>query len=390
MAAQPNRWNSATAGAILYSTNGTSWTTIGVLGSRNNQQLTIPSATTFYWRVRTKGAHADFSDYTMQQHVAATAPVVSISLTNATAGSPVKIEDMPISYALTFSNAGYSFVSADIAVSKDGRTVYSETTSSLTGEISTDEFIPSNGETYTITATVRSSSSLQATTSTQFKVAFIEPAPGNVEVVFDSETGFTALELTIAQPISGQTAATDASVYRLNVDGSTTKLAENVQSGVSLLDKYAPLNREFSYIVVTHAASGAISQTENKQTLKSSRAFCYSGDVIAWAEWNPTCSYSIKSNDAELVYYDGRKLPVMYKGVGIEHTVSVGFDVLTEQATIDAFKQIASTTARCIYKGADGEVFHSYIDVSGSMATRNMSMIGSMNISLTRIDGGDL
>lgn len=185
----------------------------------------------------------------------------------------------------------------------------------------------------------------------------------------------------------GKAEAVSVTVNRVTPDG-TVCIADRVPLGTGMVDWYAPLNTDYSYQVVSNAESGAVSAVEHPQFIKTDRWFCYWDGGIAWAVWNPSGSVSISRPQKTRVYYDGRKYPVSYDGDAVECGVSQSF-VTIDRARSRDIERLVEDGGRCVYKSADGRVFHADVDYQTSPAY-TAKHHGGITLSINRIDGKEL
>lgn len=148
------------------------------------------------WRMRTKGADASYGEWSeYRTFTFYTAPTLSIASPSAT------VTGMPISLSATYSDmAGFTCQAATVSLRKDGRTLYTEAATisgtSITASLDVSEFLPTNGESYTVVLTARSSSGLSTSANATFTVAFTEPQAGELTIANDPETGYVSLLAT--------------------------------------------------------------------------------------------------------------------------------------------------------------------------------------------------
>lgn len=225
--------SSQTAAQLDYSVNGGStWTTVTKSTEQSHTVSPIPWAagTTVTWRVRTKGADASYGEWSQSRTFSVyTAPTLSITSPGAT------ITGMPISLTATYSDmAGFTCQAATVSLTKDGRTLYSEPATingtSITSSLDVSEFLPTNGETYKVVLTARSSSSLQTTATATFLVDFTEPQAGELQITNDPDTGYVSLlatfdnsasEITYTGSTNAQYESTEGYVRSLTVEGKS-------------------------------------------------------------------------------------------------------------------------------------------------------------------------
>ena len=336
--------------------------------------------------MRTKGADASYGDWAQARTFNVyTAPTVSITSPGAT------ITGMPISLAATYSDmAGYSCQAATASLTKDGRTLYSEVATingtSITSSLDVSEFLPTNGETYTVVVTARSSSSLQTTANATFLVDFTEPVEGKLQVQNDLETGYVSL-LAEYDNTGADEPAVSISVSRLNPDGTVTPLLTDGQSGAGIVDRYAPLNTPYQYAVSTKASSQAVKTVYVDNIIESDYWFAYWGENIAKAKWNPeNGGIQVTRPSKTRVYYAGRRDPVSYDGHAVALTETPSWMFINKEE-VDLFVQLIEDGGRGVYKSCDGWVYHADFDLTLTPAYTAIGYYGGASLGITRIAG---
>lgn len=381
-----------TAAQLAYSTNGGStWTTVTKSTEQSHTISPIPWAagTAVTWRVRTKGADASYGDWAQARTFNVyTAPTVSITSPGAT------ITGMPISLTATYSDmAGFTCQAATVSLTKDGRTLYSESATingtSITSSLDVSEFLPTNGETYTVVVTARSSSSLQTTANATFLVDFTEPVEGSLQVQNEPETGYVSL-LAEYDNTGADEPAVSISVSRVNPDGTVTPLLKDGASGSGIVDRYAPLNTPYQYAVSTKASSQAVKTVYVDNIIESDYWFAYWGENVASAKWNPdNGGIQVTRPQKTRVYYAGRKDPVSYDGHAVALTESPSW-MFVEKSETDAFARLIEDGGRGVYKSCDGWVYHADFDLTLSPSYTAIGYYGKAALTITRIAGDKL
>lgn len=200
-----------TAANLQYSADGgQTWTSIPMNPKTDNSYTISPIpwavGTTVKWQMQTKGADASFSDPSdPKEFNVYTAPTVNIT-------SPADtITSMPVELVANYSDmTDFTCKFASVKLMQEGREVYPNDPnkgtsasgdvtingSTITASLTTDEFLPTNGESYTVVLSVRSSSTLQASANTTFRANFKEPVAGSLQVQNDSDTGYVSLLAT--------------------------------------------------------------------------------------------------------------------------------------------------------------------------------------------------
>lgn len=403
--------SSQTAAQLAYSTDGgDTWTTQTLTTEQSYTVSPIPwaSGTAITWRVRTKGAAATGGpdpDYPGGSPWAQaktfnvyTAPTLSITSPGAT------ITGMPVNLTATYSDmAGYTCNFASVKLTQNGREVYPNDPnkgtsasgdvtingSTITASLTIDEFLPTNGETYTVVVTARSSSSLQTTTNATFLVDFTEPVEGTLQVQNDLETGYVSL-LAEYDNTSADEPAVSISVSRVNPDGTVTPLLTDGQSGAGIVDRYAPLNTPYQYAVSTKASSQAVKTVYVDNIIESDYWFAYWGDNIASAKWNPeNGGIQITRPSKTRVYYAGRKDPVSYDGHAVALTETPSWMFINKDE-VDVFVKLIEDGGRGIYKSCDGWVYHADFDLTLTPSYTAIGYYGGASLGITRIAGDRL
>ncbi|MFR3876792.1 MAG: hypothetical protein ACLTYW_00055 [Collinsella sp.] len=138
--------------------------------------------------------------------------------------------------------------------------------------------MPEDGGEYRIVATARSTSGLQSTASMPFRVEFELPRRASLRIEADIERGYAELQCIVDNNDEGQDVES-LSIWRVTRDGERL-IASDLSDGSSVVDRYAPLNTEYSYRVAAYAASGASRATEHPGSIKTPYCFVYYGDGL--------------------------------------------------------------------------------------------------------------
>lgn len=383
--------SSQTAAEIHYrKSTATSWTT-ATATTAQSKAVTLDVGYEYVWSVRTKGAASDYGAYANNQTFKLYAPP-SVSVTSPSG----TVIGMPIQYELSYLDNYGMFASGTISVKLGTSTKYTEnlpatattqgTASPITGEITTDEFLPSSGNTYTLSVSVRSSDTLTGTATASMPVSMGEPNHGTLTIVNDPDSGYAALTVGWDEN-TGSVSATYATLYRVT-DSGRVVLGDNLASGAGVTDKYAPLNTPYHYEVVTHAASTAIAMEEFDNQIDTLRWFAYWGaENIAWAKWNPAGNYKLDRPDKRRVHYVGREYPVSYDGTSFDETHSITFTVVEYEDWSNNFNQLMRDGGRGVYKSCDGKVFHADFELTNTPNYTSPTRIGEVALTIYRIDG---
>lgn len=385
--------SSQTAAKLRYRKSTTSSWTTATVTTAQTKSVTLDEGYTYVWQVRTKGTHEDYGAWSNTQSFDLfNPPTVTITQPSGT------VIGMPLAYTVSYLDNHGNFASGQISIKLDGTTLYSEalpmtattigTASPISGQVTTNEFLPSSGKTYTLEVSVRSSDTLTASTSISMPVNMGEPYHGTLDIADDPDTGYVSL--TVGWDTStGSVPATYATVYRVTDDGRLL-MGDNLSSGAGILDKYAPLNTPYHYEVVTHAASTAIAVEQVDNIVETDRWFVYWGDDVAWAEWNPSGNWKLSRPDKKRVHYVGREYPVSYDGTALDEEHSVTWTYLTRDEWSNGFVKLMHDGGRGIYKSVDGKVFRADFELTTTPNYTSITPIGMVSLSIVRIDGDAL
>lgn len=202
-----------------------------------------------------------------------------------------------------------------------------------------------------------------------------------------SLNAYLPTELTVGYG-QGLTEYDSISIYR--VTDHRQLLAEDVSDGFSVVDKYAPLNTDYTYEVITYASSGAFAVHVVDNRIESERWFAYWGDDLAWAKWNPTGNYAITRPEKKRVHYAGRKWALSYDSKAQDQVQSISWTTVPLEDWENGFVKLMDDGGRGVYKGCDGWVYHADFDYSSAPEYTSVHSIGQVSLTITRIDGESL
>lgn len=202
-----------------------------------------------------------------------------------------------------------------------------------------------------------------------------------------SLNAYLPTELTVGYG-QGLTEYDSISIYR--VTDHRQLLAEDVSDGFSVVDRYAPLNTDYAYEVITYASSGAFAVHVVDNRIESERWFAYWGDDLAWAKWNPTGNYAITRPEKKRVHYAGRKWALSYDSKAQDQVQSISWTTVPLEDWENGFVKLMDDGGRGVYKGCDGWVYHADFDYSSAPEYTSVHSIGQVSLTITRIDGESL
>lgn len=377
-----------TAWKMQVSTNGgSSWTSYtGTTEATKSLAMSSFSAgTTVMWKVSTKGAHADYSDWSSVGtfHVA-TPPTVSIEAPTGT------IDSLPISLSISYSDSGgYELQDAVMTfLNANGTVAYTKRLGAVThATISNSAWVPEDGKTYSITLQATSTSTLSSTVSGTMNISYTLPYPASLYLSSDAESGYVSILASIDTDAEGTfVAASTMTIWRV-VDGVETLVADGVRSGESFVDMYAPLNKDYVYKVASFAASGAANTKEFKYRLRSSGALMMFGDgKTAKVSRNIKESFEITRPDKVRVWYAGATEPRSYDTNSISEALSVSGQ-LFGYGSDAPWREFVDSGGRGVYKSLLGRVMR--VDANVNIALGNYQRVDlfDITIDMVRIEG---
>lgn len=374
-----------TEAEIDYSTDGgTNYTTVSVSGSAGEHSIDNGFSVndTVTYRIRTKGVDANFGEWS------ATRVFYVYQQPNVAFAQPTDgfvVENTPIMITLQYEDPSGTIANAQVSISDGQKVVWSRSLgTTLEYEITSDEWVPDNGVTYYASATVRSSSSLTASATRDFDVSFVLPMAASAAVEPDADTGFVVLSLFVNEDAELEPVAS-INVFR-EVNGARVLIASGLQPGAGVVDRYAPVNVPYQYVVVSEADSGAINSTYVDALLDTQWFYFVWGDSVARGRINPTASKKIARPNKRRRHFAGRPLPVSFDDGSIDEERTVTLTLRTKEEA-EVFDKMIAESGRCVYKSGDGDVIHADVSVSHKLALMQPTYYGSVSVSVHRIDG---
>lgn len=229
----------------------TTTTTITGDSTQWTRTASLQTVGTVKFRVRTKGLDPDWGAWSAYVEVRiANPPSVVIN------GPASPVTAMPFTIAWSVADVtGVSMQTVEIL--RDSNIVYSVSpvTDVRELQITSTDFLPSNGDQLQIRVSVRGGSTLTATASILVDVEYTPPDYPQVNIQFNDDCA--AVVNVVFGTGDGVPETKYATVYRVNPDGSEKLIVDNLMDGQQCIDVLPPLNTEFAYRVTSHAESGS-------------------------------------------------------------------------------------------------------------------------------------
>lgn len=301
---------------------GTTWTTHA---APDKQYLDVAATwdinATVAWRVRTKGAHADFGAWSSTRTFRVY-QVPTVTITSPAADGQVLI-DVPVRVAWDYGDPSGRQQQATVTVkSSDGTTLFSKTIQGETKtiDIGSNEMLPENNSSFTITVSAISTSSLGVQTTRTFKTAYREPAVPELIVERDSVYGHVSISCFSGDHSGVDLPATASlGIFRKNADGRLTCIADKVPSGTGAVDQYPPLDQQLTYRVVAYTDNGLTSLNETPVVVPSrgfvfinfnaSHSYADVAKVAMDVAWSTD-----RQPDSEIIDTEGNEDPLVFYG----------------------------------------------------------------------------
>lgn len=298
------------------------------------------------------------------------------------------VTDFPLAVRLDYSDDSGELAQCTVTVSDStGAAVYvHDMGDSETGEITRHDWAPQNRARYTFEVSARSTSTLSASATITVLTDFELPKRASLEIEEDRDRGWLALTPRVKDYQDG--AEVDGiDIWRV-VGSEEVRIAHDLVDGQTFIDRYAPLNADFSYRTAVYSRSGTYRTVDHPGSLRTPYAFFYYGESIARGIWNPEESFDLSRSRRYLWQFADREYPVLFDGGGKGESRSFSFHLESgpEVAPFVAMMDCPSV----VYKSLDGRVMHCAVDVSGSIDHVARSQYGDLTVKITRVDGDAL
>ena len=396
--------SSQTAAQLQHSTDGgTTWTTVNLTTAQaytlaNNFAVNA----TVTWRVRTKGAHADYGAYSASQAFKV-CQVPSVAVTAPAADGTV-INDVPIAIAWSYADQSGTQRQAVVTI-KDaaGSSLWSKTITGAATSVSvpSSELLPANNASFAIEVAVTSTSSLTATAARTFATDYEEPANPGLSVEVDEVRGSVALVVYEGAASEGQPATALLGIFRRSKDGALTSLADKVGSGTGVTDVYPPLDADgMAYVAVAYTGNGLTATTERPTVVPSDGAvFLNFGASLGYADVakaDMDVEWETKTEvDSEVIETEGDEDPLVFYGVAKNISSSISGNVWWREATVPvgwgdeanmaaAFDRLAADVGIKVVRYPHGPVVPSDVICSVKVSSSN-PLVASVDISARRV-----
>lgn len=366
---------------------GKTWNTLTVSGAASSAALANSFAvnTRLTVQARTKGAHADYGPWSAAVSTyVRQVPTVTIE----EPGNGFTIENTPVHVRIAYSDPSGAMAAGTLTVrDADGAAVYSrDLMGGLEFDVPAGEWLPSDGAAYALAVTVRSSSTLQGSASRSVSVKYVLPSVAIAVAVPDPETGYVAV--TVREGCTDSAVAMESCSLWRNVGGARTLLAEGLLDGSKVVDRYAPLNTDYSYETASFADSGAVSGASFPGRFESARLFVYWSGGVASGMYNASDSFSVKPS-FDTFEIAGRGLPVAVAREYVEEPHDVAVKLRSREEAM-AFYRAVRSCEPMVFKTLYGFVFHGMASAKFEPSLGDAEGSWEISLDVTRIWGEEL
>ena len=319
----------------------------------------LQSVGTVKFRVRTKGLDPDWGAWSSYVEVrVADPPSVVVS-------SPVSpVTAMPFTIAWSIADmTGVSMQTVEILRGNSVAYSVSPGTDVRELQITSTDFLPSNGDQLQIRVSVRGGSTLTATASTLVAVEYTPPASPTVTLVRNDDLSIVVqLRFNTMEEGEPRPETTHATVVRVTPDGGMLTVADNLLDGQQCIDRLPPLNVDYSYRVVAHAESGATQDTlVDALIVTRCCALNFGADasdaLLLDGGYEISENPSLATEEYHFALGDTDGLPMSYDLADLDNTIrfSTSYDYQWDDG--DTYRRIRRLSRRYAYawwRGVDG------------------------------------
>ena len=392
------------------------------------EDVLFNGGTEILWRVRTKGIHADYSDWSVQRtiniyepptlelligdndDILTQLPCSIISIVGPSTQKPIICH---ISIIAENDYESEDYLGSPIMISA-GTEVYSKSfnasDSIILVEISAGDLVLENGQTYKVIATVSMDSGLTAESSGSFTVYWDELSyEPDASISIDNDS-LCAYILPFCEDDNGEIINNvTLSVYRREYDGTFTEIASGLQNdgNITVTDPHPSLDYARYRITARDENTGSVSYVDLPGVPINEPAM-----VVQWdekwvdfdyieeneAESPPWSGSMIKlpynvdvsessNKDVSLVAYIGREAPVSYygtqKGEGGNWSAVIP---KTDVETLYALRRLLAWNGDVYVREPSGIGY--WANINGSISNTHAELTIPVSFKITRVEGG--
>lgn len=384
----------------------------------------IAPGETFTWKVKTKGKHPDYSDwsenYTFKVYLNPT-------ITWTSPQNESKIANLPLVLGWEYSDTAGTLESLLLHIKQDDEILAEYVMPTNANSYNLKEYLFEDNEHYSLVLTARSSLGLSCAATLSITMQYVSMTLTNgfqADAEFDPETGYTWVNISRLHPedasaidgatsaessefdeydtsITGDETSSDSPVERLylyRAYGNHRTLVEQIivseageNDAYQVFDPYAPVNIDFDYQLLQITQAGEICILSSTYRFRSLWWYIYWGnDEIVKARWNPTGSANFKRPEKQQIRYSGREYPVTYDSTANEETYSFSAtlyrDIDDGREVLEQFKEMIRSGGSGVWKSFEGDVYAADFDFSYSANYSDGIPAWECSLNVTRTD----
>lgn len=369
------------------------WTTLSGTTALSRTLTGYSSGQSVEWRVRTKGAHADWSPYSaVATFSIAARPTATISSPGASVTAP------SVTVTWAYFQAQSQAQSAWEVEIVEGATLIASGAGAGTTSSWASPNVLADGGSYTIRVRVRSSAGLWSSWATlSISVDYLEPAPSDLTAQWQDGYGNVLLSATAVS--DGTSPETVSQSIERSTDGGNTwvTLADGLGIDATLVDWQSPSAGTFHYRVKAFSALPSMAETIVEVTVPDTPINC-----VVWISGGPgfALAYPIRHNpeialeggrDRTLHDFDGRTYPVEHSSTSVPRVLSVSGSIMPDSytpstggavSTREGLEDLFDMPGPHLYRDPTGRVM--YGTVSALRWTRSPGGLGQVSFTITR------
>lgn len=372
-----------TEAKVYWSTDNQVYEEVTV-GAESQYSLPVGQNLDYYWRVATRGAHADYGPASGVSHfLVRTAPVAILRVS-----TPVKNLPIPISWDYEDAMGTQSSARLEIYNEAGGLAFRKQLHAEQAYTVEASEFTPKHEENYTVQLTVTSTTSLSYTTQATFTADYVPPARPRLAIATEYGKAANVVSVFAGEAIEGVPPTAYISLFR-----EDETIAEALQPSRSFVDETPPLDRQVRYRAVAYAQSGAASERSKSVTVPSSGFVFFNFDgKIAKVGMNLSIKDETK-NEKESYATASSKYPKVFYGEHSERGGTITAEVFWAhdaldygaEAMLSAVEELKEHSGLVHMRLPYSDAFTADVDVTTSKST-DVYNIAPVSIEWRRVE----
>ena len=303
-------------------------------------------------RVKTKGLHPSWSDYSdpliVKIEHSPTLVITKPSEDNKT------YTTTPINIAF---NAGTrKLVSKEIVIYNDETGERLKSFSDVSeASLTMDSWVPPNNSTFRVQVNAVDEFNFSVSNQVKFKTRYKEPAAPIVNLKNNADDLSCAISVRFGQQTNDAEATVKATIARVDSNGREF-IYTDVRDNQTVVDIHPPLTGAYHYEVASYTAAGAFKaiNVSNELGVKGMFALNYGDGCRKLAKLSADAERGHQVElEQEVVSYLGRKKPVLYSGTSIIETIPLKGSIHKSE-DIRAWHEASLWAGRCIYRDCYG------------------------------------